>query len=88
MKSLLKRFFPLILSLFLGACALPGLYYLGFHGPSIRAYPDFHEEVTEDRECLECHSPENYPDVPQTSHPNFHGCLKCHNDEIPADRKN
>jgi len=55
-------------------------YYLGMHGPSIRAFPDMHEGVAEDRECLDCHDPDRNPSGPATSHPRFTGCLKCHND--------
>jgi hypothetical protein len=57
-------------------------YYLGMHGPSIRAFPDIHQRVTADRECLKCHHPDENTDAPATSHPNFTGCLKCHNDEL------
>ncbi len=66
--------------LFMGGCAYR--HYLGFHGPSIKYYPDMHEDVVEDHECLECHHPDKDPSGPPTSHPNFTGCLKCHNDEI------
>ncbi len=69
------------LSLFvIGGCAYR--YYLGLHGPSIRLYPDVHEEVAADHECLECHHPDNDPSDPIFSHPHFKGCLKCHNDEL------
>jgi len=44
--------------------------HLGFHGPSIK-----------DRECIKCHHGDD-PQGPLTPHPNFSGCLKCHNDEI------
>ena len=37
---------------------------------------------TEDYECLECHHPDKDPEGPPTTHPNFTGCLKCHNDDI------
>jgi hypothetical protein len=57
-------------------------HYLGFHGPSIKRSPDVHEGVTEDEECLECHHPDKEPSGPPTTHPNFTGCLKCHNDDI------
>jgi len=57
-------------------------YYLGIHGPSIRLYPDVHAGVTEDKECLACHHPDRGPEGPPTSHPNFEGCLKCHNDDL------
>jgi predicted CXXCH cytochrome family protein len=41
-----------------------------------------HEGVTQDEECLACHHPDNEPEGPSTTHPNFTGCLKCHNDDI------
>ena len=57
-------------------------YYLGMHGPSTRNYPEIHtEDIREDVQCLECHSPKDNPgDAPATSHPGFKGCFKCHND--------
>ena len=64
--------------LVLGGCAYR--HYLGMHGPSVRNYPDVHEGVTQDAECLKCHDPEQEPVGPPTSHPQFTGCLKCHND--------
>jgi hypothetical protein len=67
--------------LIMGGCAYR--HYLGLHGPSIKLYPDIHEGITEDHECLECHHPDQDPyDGPPTSHPNFTGCLKCHNDGL------
>jgi hypothetical protein len=57
-------------------------YYLGMHGPSILNSPEVHEGVTEDSECLECHHPERDPEGPPTPHPQFTGCLKCHNDPL------
>ena len=57
-------------------------HYLGLHGPSIKRYPEVHEGVTDDEECLECHHPDKEPAGPPTTHPNFTGCLKCHNDDI------
>ena len=66
--------------LIFGGCAYR--HYLGLHGPSIKLYPDTHEEVTEDHECLECHHPARDPSGPPTSHLNFTGCLKCHNDDL------
>lgn len=59
-----------------------GCAYLGFHGKSIRAYPDIHAGVRTDQECLECHHPDNDPQGPPTPHPQFTGCLKCHNDAV------
>lgn len=63
-----------------GGCAYR--YYLGMHGPSIRKHPEVHtEDIREDTQCLECHSPANQSgEAPATSHPGFKGCLKCHND--------
>jgi hypothetical protein len=63
-------------------CSCAYRYYLGMHGPSIRRFPDIHEGVREDSECLECHHPDRDPEGPPTSHPQFKGCLKCHNDQI------
>ena len=57
-------------------------HYMGMHGPSIRSTLDIHEGITEDHECLECHHPDRDPVGPPTSHPQFTGCLKCHNDPI------
>ena len=55
--------------------------YLGLHGASIKLYPDEHESAVSDNQCLECHHPDS-AEGPPTPHPNFKGCLKCHNDEI------
>lgn len=57
-------------------------YYLGIHGPSIQRYPEIHADAATDRECLSCHHPERDPAGPPTSHPQFTGCLKCHNDPV------
>jgi hypothetical protein len=57
-------------------------HYMGLHGPSVRRTPDIHQGVTEDAECLECHHPDREPVGPPTSHPQFTGCLKCHNDPL------
>ncbi len=57
-------------------------HYLGLHGPTIKLSPEEHEGVTGDEECLECHHPDREPSGPPTTHPNFTGCLKCHNDDI------
>jgi hypothetical protein len=35
--------------------------------------------VTRDVQCLECHHPD-HAQGPPTPHPDFTGCLKCHND--------
>jgi len=80
-KKLRNTLCVVCISLFvMGGCAYR--HYLGLHGPSIKLYPDTHEEVTEDHECLECHHPARDPSGPPTSHLNFSGCLKCHSDEL------
>ena len=66
--------------LVLGSCAYR--YYLGLHGPSIRHFPDVHAGVTEDAQCLACHDPNGDPGGPPTTHPQFVGCLKCHDDDV------
>jgi hypothetical protein len=88
MPYFIKRVFLLALFIILSACIL-GLYYLGFHGPSIRLTPEEHEGYTEDEECRDCHGKDSDPDeAPRSTHYKFHGCLKCHNDEVdPADVK-
>lgn len=63
--------------LFLSGCAHTA--YLGFHGKSVKAFPEIHASVQSDAQCLECHHPDN-AQGPPTPHPNFTGCLKCHND--------
>jgi hypothetical protein len=65
-----------------GGCAYR--YYLGMSGPSIRNFPEMHTDfIKEDSQCLECHaSHDNSGYAPITSHPNFKGCLKCHNDPV------
>jgi len=68
--------FLVFFSFTMGSCA-----YLGFHGPSVQRYPDIHENVSEDWQCLKCHYGDD-PQGPLTPHPNFSGCLKCHIDEI------
>ena len=83
MKSHFKLFVGCTLLLIISGCAYG--YYLGLHGPSIKLYPDEHEEEgSADYECLDCHRPAEGPDGPPTSHPRFSGCLKCHNDEVSA----
>lgn len=74
----LFTFIILVSLVFLCGCAYR--HYLGMHGASIKLSPDIHEGATEDDQCLECHDPENDPVGPPTSHPDFKGCLKCHND--------
>lgn len=78
MKTIKQILFGSLILVVVTGCAYR--YYLGMHGPSIRNFPDVHEGVTEDSECLECHHPERNPAGPPTSHPQFTGCLKCHND--------
>ena len=80
MKYFIKMIFFLIMFFTMFGCAYR--YYLGFHGPSIKLHPDEHEGVVQDRECLECHDPNNDIEGPPTSHPHFTGCLKCHKDDI------
>jgi hypothetical protein len=63
-------------------------YYLGFHGPSIQLSPEQHEGITEDIACLECHDPKINPEGPPTPHPQFTGCIKCHNDEASTVKLN
>jgi hypothetical protein len=71
--------FILVVTLLL-VCGCAYRHYLGMHGPSIKAYPDIHEDVKDDDQCLACHDPDNDPQGPGTSHPGFKGCFKCHND--------
>lgn len=65
------------LALMITGCAYR--HYLGMHGPSIGIHPDNHRGVFEDGKCLQCHHPDGIPMGPPTSHPQFKGCLKCHN---------
>jgi len=78
MKRMIRILFLILWLTTLAGCAYR--HYMGFHGPSIRLHPDIHEGVTEDRQCLECHHPDRNPVGPPTSHPQFTGCIKCHND--------
>jgi len=70
----------LTLAVLLITCGCAYRYYLGFHGPSTQLHPDVHHGVTQDNECLGCHHPDKNPIGPPTSHPEFIGCFKCHND--------
>jgi hypothetical protein len=70
----------LFLVVFASGCAYR--YYLGMHGPSIRNYPEIHADARTDQACLGCHHPARDPSGPPTSHPDFTGCLKCHNDPV------
>lgn len=54
---------------------------MGMHGTSIKLYPDIHGDVADDKQCLECHRPD-FAEGPVTPHPDFKGCIKCHNDEV------
>lgn len=75
-----KIFSIIILVSFFMICGCAYKHYLGMHGPSIKQFSDIHEGVTVDDQCLVCHHPENDPQGPATSHPEFKGCFKCHND--------
>jgi hypothetical protein len=86
MKAFITMSTLLILLLSIFGCAYR--YYLGFHGPSIQLYPEQHEGISRDKECLECHDPELDPEGPPTSHPHFTGCLKCHNDKVNTANSN
>ena len=57
-------------------------HYLGMHGPSIKKNPTIHANQTNDQSCLTCHDPKTSVVAPKTNHPNFTGCLKCHNDDM------
>jgi len=70
--------FLLVISMLL-MCGCAYRHYLGMHGPSIKGFPDVHENAASDDQCLACHHPEKDPQGPETSHPGFRGCLKCHN---------
>ena len=78
----MKKYFQLfIIALLLVMCGCAYRHYLGMHGPSVRADPDIHADITNDGQCLACHAPGSADtESPVTSHPGFSGCLKCHND--------
>jgi hypothetical protein len=80
MKSIIRILLCGLILVILTGCAYR--YYLGMHGPSMSNFPDIHEGVTEDSECLKCHHPDWDSAGPPTSHPQFTGCLKCHNDPL------
>ncbi len=65
------------ITLFLLGCGHTA--YLGMHGKSVKLYPDIHKNVVADAQCLKCHHPDN-PEGPASPHPDFIGCIKCHND--------
>jgi hypothetical protein len=73
-------FFIFLVILSLSGCAYR--HYLGMHGPSVKRHPDIHAKVTRDKECLMCHNPEMNPNGPLNNHPQFIGCLRCHNDDL------
>lgn len=78
MKEIIRLSLVCLLMVLMGTgCAYR--HYLGLHGPSIALYPESHQGVVEDVRCLECHHPDTNPSGPPTSHPQFKGCLKCHN---------
>ncbi len=78
MQRIITSILAVAFSITLAACA--HRYYLGFHGPTIKTFPDIHRAVVEDDECLGCHGDGDQSQGPPTSHPQFKGCLKCHND--------
>lgn len=78
MKAKIRKMLLTGLLLFVAGCG--HWAYLGVHGPSIRQKWDVHANVGQtDAQCLECHHPDNAKG-PATPHPEFTGCLKCHND--------
>lgn len=76
------KIFVVVLFAGLGLTACAHRYYLGMHGPSIKAFADIHQGVAQDAECLGCHGPGKESEGPATTHPKFTGCLKCHNDDL------
>jgi len=77
MKQWFKNAFCLGIALLFLGCGHRA--YIGMHGRSIKLYPDIHEAVLDDAQCLDCHHPDN-PEGPASPHPEFTGCIKCHND--------
>lgn len=80
-KNKMKKYFKGIIltaiaTLFLGCGHMA---YLGMHGKSVKLFPEIHDDVMQDAQCLECHHPDN-PKGPVSPHPNFKGCINCHND--------
>ncbi len=70
--------FILIVVILVTGCA-----YMRFHGKSVRTFPDIHDSVVADAECLKCHHPDNLAEnAPVSPHTKFSGCLKCHNDDL------
>lgn len=86
----LKTFLPhwgkslalLAVILLVSSCAYR--HYLGIHGPSVKKFPDIHADYTADASCLMCHRPGSSVNSPKTGHPQFKGCLKCHNDDLAS----
>lgn len=79
---LVKFAMLLVVLIFISACAYR--HYLGMHGPSVKQFPQVHAGFTEDKACLMCHDPGSSATSPKTGHPNFKGCLKCHNDDMSS----
>lgn len=77
MKNWVKAILLTGVSLFFLGCG--HMAYLGMHGSSIRSYPDVHDSVGKDDQCLECHHPD-HAQGPVSPHPGFTGCIHCHND--------
>lgn len=78
MKQIMGFTLAIVLNIILAACA--HRYYLGFHGPTVKTSLDIHSGFTKDAECLGCHGEGEESQGTPTSHPQFKGCLKCHND--------
>ena len=75
----MNRVFFILLFLIISGCSYKA--YMGVHGASIKLHPEIHVDITEDKQCRECHGPDT-ADGPVTPHPGFTGCIKCHNDDI------
>ncbi len=85
MKSASRLLLVTLLLVFLTGCAYR--YYLGMHGPSIRQHPEVHKGATKDQQCLKCHDPKlKDAQGPPTTHPQFTGCIKCHNDAVAVNK--
>lgn len=80
LQYLIKVLVLLAFLIFVSSCAYR--HYLGIHGPSVKKYPQVHASFTADKSCLMCHEPGTSATSPKTGHPNFKGCLKCHNDDL------
>ncbi|MCF6247655.1 MAG: hypothetical protein L3J69_09865 [Desulfobacula sp.] len=77
MKKWYIKLFLTGIALFLLGCGHTA--YLGMHGSSIRLSPEIHESMEKDVQCLECHDLDS-TEGPVNPHPDFTGCIKCHND--------